>query len=127
MANSYLIFPNLYPKELILGIEIREKVAKYVFETILAMRKAENNKKYHNISVIHTNAMQYLKNYIWDNQISKIFIWFPDPYFKRKQHKRRIFSERMVNEFVSVLQPGGKIYSITDIKGKPTAYSIKYH
>lgn len=43
-----------------------------------------------NASVMRTNCMKYLPNYFEKGQLTKIFICFPDPHFKAKNHRRRI-------------------------------------
>ena len=39
---------------------------------------------------MRTNCMKYLPNYFEKGQLQKIFICFPDPHFKAKNHRRRI-------------------------------------
>lgn len=61
--------------------------------------------------------MKFLPNYFGRASIEKLFFCFPDPHFKRKNHPRRIISERLLAEYAFVLQPGqGKLYCITDVK-----------
>lgn len=71
---------------------------------------------YQNISVIKTNAMKYLPNYINKNQLEKIFICFADPHFKENNHRRRIISPVLLTEYAYFLKPYGRIYTITDVK-----------
>ncbi len=79
----------LFPSTLILAVEIRDKVTKYVHQRILHLREA-NPGQYGNISVMRGNTMQHLVHYIAKGQLTKIFICFPDPHFKKKNHRRRI-------------------------------------
>ncbi|PHJ21332.1 trna -methyltransferase family protein, partial [Cystoisospora suis] len=66
-------------------------VTNYVGERIDALREQHAaTGKYSNISVIRTNAMKYLVNYIRKGQLSKMFFCFPDPHFKRSNWRRRI-------------------------------------
>jgi len=46
-------------------------------------------------------------------QLEKIFVCFPDPHFKAKNHRRRIVSANMLGEYALVLYPGGRLYMIT--------------
>ena len=48
------------------------------------------------------------------NSISKVFILFPDPWPKRKHHKRRIISRFLIKNFQKILTPKGRIYIATD-------------
>ena len=125
------------PPPFILGMEIRAKVTEYVRLRILAARRShtneataaadkqqqqhanKNNNKlslYQNCSVLRTNSMKFLPNYFARASIDKLFFCFPDPHFKRKNHPRRIISERLLSEYAYLLKPDtGKLYCITDV------------
>ena len=61
--------------------------------------------------------MKFLPNFFGKASVEKLFFCFPDPHFKRKNHPRRIISERLLTEYAFVLKPGeGKLYCITDVK-----------
>ena len=61
----------------------------YVAERIKALR-VETPGSYQNVSVVRTNAMKYLPRYFGKGQLTKMFFCFPDPHFKRANHRRRI-------------------------------------
>jgi tRNA (guanine-N7-)-methyltransferase len=104
------------PNNTILGLEIRSKVTEYVRLRIIAQRK-EHPGKYQNCSVMRTNAMKYLPNFFPGASLEKIFFCFPDPHFKKKNHPRRIISERLLTEYTYLLKPDvGRLYCITDVK-----------
>lgn len=46
--------------------------------------------------------------------LSYIWVLFPDPWPKKKHHKRRIIQANTVQEFARVLQPGGVLHIATD-------------
>lgn len=105
---------TLFPQKNSFGIEIRDKVVNYVGEKIQALR--HNEDQYHNISVIRHNSMRHLLNFFRRSQLDKIFICFPDPHFKSKNHQRRIVNKGFLSEYAYVLRPGGLIYAITDVE-----------
>ncbi|XP_020578756.1 tRNA (guanine-N(7)-)-methyltransferase [Phalaenopsis equestris] len=105
----------LFPDTLMIGMELRDKVSEYVKERILALRAA-NPGQYENISVVRTNSMKYLPNYFCKAQLSKMFFLFPDPHFKEKNHRRRVISLQLLDEYAFVLELGGIIYTITDVE-----------
>jgi tRNA (guanine-N7-)-methyltransferase len=105
---------NLLPEEHILGMEIRAKVTEYVRLRIVALRK-DNPGQYQNASVMRTNSMKYLPHYIEPASLAKLFFCFPDPHFKRKNHGRRIVTERLLSEYAYFLKEGGRLYCITDV------------
>lgn len=106
---------TLFPETLMIGMEIRDKVTEYVKERILALRTT-NPGQYQNISVVRTNSMKYIPNYFEKGQLSKMFFLFPDPHFKEKNHRRRVISPHLLDEYAYVLRVGGIIYTITDVE-----------
>jgi tRNA (guanine-N7-)-methyltransferase len=106
---------TLFPETLMIGMELRDKVAEYVKERILALRTT-NPGQYQNVSVVRTNSMKYLPNYFEKGQLTKMFFLFPDPHFKEKNHRRRVISPHLLDEYAYVLEVGGIIYTITDVE-----------
>mmetsp|Transcript_15560 Transcript_15560/g.39743 ORF Transcript_15560/g.39743 Transcript_15560/m.39743 type:complete len:250 (+) Transcript_15560:95-844(+) len=104
-----------FPETLVLGMEIREQVVKYVEERIELARETSNGTKFGNASVLRVNAMQDLPCYFRKGQLKKIFFLFPDPHFKKKNHKRRIISQTLLAEYAYVLAEGAIVYTITDV------------
>lgn len=106
---------TLFPDTLMIGMEIRDKVTEYVKERILGLR-ATNPSRYQNISVVRTNSMKYIPNYFEKGQLTKMFFLFPDPHFKEKNHRRRVISPHLLDEYAYALAVGGIIYTITDVE-----------
>jgi tRNA (guanine-N7-)-methyltransferase len=106
---------TLFPETLVIGMELRDKVTEYVKERISALRVA-NPGQYQNVSVVRTNSMKYLPNYFEKGQLSKMFFLFPDPHFKEKNHRRRVISKHLLDEYAYALGVGGIIYTITDVE-----------
>ncbi|KAH9607088.1 hypothetical protein KSS87_005017 [Heliosperma pusillum] len=106
---------TLFPEKIMIGMEIRDKVTEYVKERIVGLR-ASNPGQYQNVSVVRTNSMKYIPNYFKKAQLSKMFFLFPDPHFKEKNHRRRVISPFLLDEYAYVLREGGIIYTITDVE-----------
>lgn len=106
---------TLFPDTLMIGMELRDKVTEYVKERILALRISSPS-QYQNVSVVRTNSMKYIPNYFEKGQLTKMFFLFPDPHFKEKNHRRRVISPHLLDEYAYVLQVGGIIYTITDVE-----------
>jgi tRNA (guanine-N7-)-methyltransferase len=102
----------LFPQYKILGMEIRLKVQEYVHRRIEALQ----TNGYENISVIRTNSMKFLPNYFAKGTLSKMFILFPDPHFKKRKNKARIVTTTLLAEYAHVLKIGGILYTCTDVK-----------
>lgn len=104
-----------YPETLMVGMEIRDKVAEYVKERIIALRR-DNPGQYQNCSIVRTNAQRYLANYFMPGQLTKLFFLFPDPHFKAANHRRRIIQPSLLTEYAHFMAPGGLLYTITDVE-----------
>ena len=71
---------------------------------------------YRNAACLRTNGMRYLPHYLPRACLKKLFICFPDPHFKAKNHRRRIVSPSLLSEYAYFLQPEGRLYLITDVR-----------
>lgn len=82
---------RLFPDQLILGMEIRSKVAEYVERKVKALRKEHTEQggphAYQNVSVVRANTMKYLCNFFNKGQLEKLLFLFPDPHFKAANHR----------------------------------------
>ncbi|KAI8463324.1 MAG: putative methyltransferase-domain-containing protein [Monoraphidium minutum] len=104
----------LYPDTLMVGMELRDKVAEYVRERIACLRH-EHPGQYQNASVLRSNSMKFLPNYFRKGQLTKLFFLFPDPHFKACNHRRRIIQSSLLTEYAHLMAPGGWLYTITDV------------
>jgi len=105
----------MFPRQLMIGLEIRVKVSDYVKDKVAALR-AQHPGQYTNIACIRGNAMKYLPNFFTKGQLSKMFFLFPDPHFKKAKHKWRIINESLLAEYAFVLREGGRLYTVTDVE-----------
>jgi tRNA (guanine-N7-)-methyltransferase len=53
--------------------------------------------------------------------LSRVFILFPDPWPKKRHHKRRLVAPRMLDELARVMGPAAELRVATDIGGYATA------
>jgi tRNA (guanine-N7-)-methyltransferase len=100
---------RLFPNEITVGVEIRRKVVQYVHERLLALSLA-------NAAVVASNGMKFLPHFFPPASLSRIFVLFPDPHFKRKNFRRRIVSRPLLAVYAHLLRVGGVFYCITDVK-----------
>ncbi len=70
----------------------------------------------HNLKVINHDAVAVLKQAIPDNSLNGIFLFFPDPWPKKKHHKRRIVQPTFIEQVYRCLKPGGIFHMATDWK-----------
>src|SRR5271157_3358088 len=50
-----------------------------------------------------------------DGFFSRVFVLYPDPWPKRRHHKRRVIAHAMVEALARVVKPGGELRFVTDI------------
>jgi len=95
-----------------LGIEIREKLVK---TAKLKVREREIK----NLYFVFGNANNILNDvnskFIFKN-LKSISFNFPDPWFKKRHHKRRVIQPEFINALSNSLQKGSLIFVKTDVK-----------
>ena len=69
-----------------------------------------------NIRLINHDAFLVLKDMIPDASIAEVHVYFPDPWPRTKQQKRRIIRPEVLEQFARVLVPGGWGIYVTDHK-----------
>lgn len=67
-----------------------------------------------NVRVICGDATEILKNNIGDASLDRLHLFFPDPWHKKKHHKRRILSPAFVDLVAAKLKQGGVFHFATD-------------
>ena len=95
-----------------IGIEIREKL---VFNAKLKMK----DKKIRNLYFTFGNANNILNDSRFKFLISyltSISLNFPDPWFKKKHHKRRVIQPYFINLLANLLKNKSLIFIKTDVK-----------
>jgi tRNA (guanine-N7-)-methyltransferase len=95
-----------FPDQFSVGMEIREKVSRYVKDKITALRHNEPG-NWENICCIRTNAMQYLPNFFAKAQLERMFFLYPDPHFKKSKIKWRIISIPLISQYAYLMKTGG--------------------
>lgn len=67
-----------------------------------------------NLRIVQHDAVPVLEQMIAPDSLAGIHIWFPDPWHKKRHHKRRIIRPELVALFASRLAPGGYLHCATD-------------
>lgn len=67
-----------------------------------------------NITVLRVEAGRCLSALLPDHRLQAIYLFFPDPWPKRRHHKNRLFGETFSGDLFRCLAPGGHIHIATD-------------
>ena len=91
-----------------LGIEIERKYALYV-----ANRVAKRELK--NVRVLCGDARIFFERTVPAESVHGLHIFFPDPWWKKRHRKRRLFTAEFVKACARVLKPNGQLHVVTDV------------
>jgi tRNA (guanine-N7-)-methyltransferase len=91
-----------------LGIEIERK---YVLLTAdqLARRGAGN------VRLACTDACWLLRERVAAGSVATIHVYFPDPWWKKRHHKRRLMTPEFAGLCAVALRPGGRLHFVSDV------------
>lgn len=91
-----------------IGVEVRKPIVKEV-------KKKVNQNQLSNVALFHGNAELFLEDVIPDQSLSHVFVFHPDPWFKKRHHKRRVINVDSLQLIYSKLKRHGKLYISTDV------------
>lgn len=107
MGQSLLAHAETNPDINYLGIEVHSP-------GVGSLLNGMEEKQLSNIRVSSNDAVEMLENSIADGSLSGVQLFFPDPWHKKKHHKRRIVKAEFVKSIVKKLKPGGFFHLATD-------------
>ena len=67
-----------------------------------------------NVRLVRTEAAAFMRNFIADESIRVLHVYFPDPWPKKRHNKRRLIQEPFLRDIHRRLAPGGEIRLATD-------------
>jgi len=107
MGDSLVAMADQNPQDRYLGIEVhRPGVGKLLSEV--------DKRGIKNLKVFAEDAVQVLEEAIPQESIDLLQIFFPDPWHKKRHHKRRLIQPDFVELLVSRLSPAGYLHLATD-------------
>jgi tRNA (guanine-N7-)-methyltransferase len=107
MGIATSIIAKNHPGINYLGIEVhRPGIGKLLWEI-------EQN-SLANIRIIEYDAVEVFENMIPPGSLEGIHLFFPDPWPKKRHHKRRLVKRPFTDTLAAKLKPSGYLYMVTD-------------
>jgi tRNA (guanine-N7-)-methyltransferase len=70
-----------------------------------------------NARTVRAEALFFLREHVPDASLSVLHVYFPDPWPKKRHHKRRLIQEPFMKQAERILTPGGRLQVVTDHQG----------
>jgi len=67
-----------------------------------------------NIRLVRGDAREFIEFFVPSESVQAIHVYFPDPWPKKRHHKRRLVNEAFLQEVERLLEPGGRLWLTTD-------------
>jgi tRNA (guanine-N7-)-methyltransferase len=67
-----------------------------------------------NLRIVRHDAVEVLREMVPPASLAGLHVWFPDPWHKKRHHKRRLVQPAFVELATSRLAPGGYLHCATD-------------
>jgi len=93
-----------------LGIEWAGEFFRYAADRVRRHRLA-------NVRMLHDDAVEFIRFRLPDAVCACLHIYFPDPWPKKRHHKRRSIQTRNLEAFHRILEPKGEVRIVTDHDG----------
>jgi tRNA (guanine-N7-)-methyltransferase len=68
-----------------------------------------------NVILIAADADCVVRRLIPAESVQAFHIYFPDPWWKRRHHRRRLFTDDFARALADALIPGGRVFTATDV------------
>ena len=107
MGDSTAAIAAMLPEKNFIGIEVHTP-------GVGALLKLTGEQGLTNLHIIQHDAVEVLKQMIRDQSLAGLHIFFPDPWPKKRHHKRRLIQPELVTLLAQKLAADGYIHLATD-------------
>ena len=90
-----------------IGVEVHEA-------GVGALLRRIGEQDLHNLRIVRHDAVEVLQRMIAPGSLAAVHVFFPDPWHKKRHHKRRLIQPALVALIASRLQPGACLHCATD-------------
>ncbi len=102
-------FAAAHPGVQVVGVEIRRELVKDI------RRQASDEGLGDRVQAVFANIPVHLGMLFPPGSVTRFYLNFPDPCFKREQHKRRVLTGGVVRAVFEALAPGGELFFQSDV------------
>ncbi len=95
------------PGKNFIGIEVHQPGVGHLLQAL-------ESHKLTNVRIARDDAVDFLQDRIPDHSVSEVRIFFPDPWPKKRHHKRRIIQGSFLDLLALKMEPGGILHLATD-------------
>src|SRR5262249_30647637 len=95
------------PSRIYVGLEIREDLV----ELVNRRARAANTPVY----AVFCQAQLHLREVFGAGCVERVYLNFPDPWFKRRHQNRRMIDAALAAGIVEILRPSGEVFVQSDV------------
>jgi len=107
MGIATAVIASNNPEKNYLGIEVhRPGIGKLLWEI--------ERRPLANIRIVEHDAVEVFERMIPSCSLEGLHLFFPDPWPKKRHHKRRLVQQPFTDVLAARLKPGGYLYMVTD-------------
>jgi len=107
MGDGTAHIAKVRPDDDFLGVEVHEP-------GVGALLKLIGTTPLSNVRIIQHDAVEVVENMLPEASLDGVHVFFPDPWHKKRHHKRRLLQPPFVALLASRLKPGGYLHCATD-------------
>jgi tRNA (guanine-N7-)-methyltransferase len=98
-----------HPDVNFVGVEIERS-----YQLFAATRMAK--RRLNNVRLVCADARAFLRERVADASVRTVHVYFPDPWWKKRHHKRRVFTDDFARQCARILIAGGHLQVATDVE-----------
>lgn len=106
-GDTLLAMAQASPETDFIGIEVHRP-------GVGRLLQALEDRHINNVRVMCDDAVEILQRCLPDHCLQRVLLFFPDPWHKKRHHKRRIVQPEFVELLAKKLQHGGILHMATD-------------
>jgi tRNA (guanine-N7-)-methyltransferase len=107
MGDALVTMAKTHPEHNYLGIDVHRPG----IGSLLLKIEAE---QLTNVRVLEADAVEVLQNYLPPTSLAVVYLFFPDPWPKKRHQKRRLVQPEFVHLLAQRMKPGGHLNLATD-------------